>query len=173
MLLNYFKTSCRDSNGRTPLHLAAEIGNIMAIDMLLRFGGEINQCDENLQTPAYIVAKNCRSALINLIEHGADINISDMRGRTPLYVSLEKKFVFATKILVKYGSNVHLADREGITPLHLASRLGNSDVVSLLIKGKADPNAADEKGCTSLHYCTSGTVLKLLIHNGGSVNYKL
>lgn len=171
LLKNCAQSSCHDATGRTPLHIAAEIGSIKAVEILLRFEGEVNICDKCFQTPLYLAANNGRSALIALIKHGADINMCDLKGRTPLHASLENNFLFATKVLVEHGSDVRLADQEGITPLHLASRMGNSEVVSLLLKAKADPNAADAKGCTSLHYCTSGNVLRLLIQNGGSVNY--
>ena len=171
LLKHRAKTSCRAANGRAPLHLAAEIGSTIAIDILLRFGGEVNQCDESLQTPVYLATKIGRSALFDLIKHGTDINKCELRGRTPLHVSVEENFVFAMKMLVEHGSDVHLADQEGITPLHLASPLGNSEAMSILLKAKADPNASDTNGCTPLHFCTSGTVLRLLIQHSGSVNY--
>src|SRR5574338_1159812 len=39
-------------------------------------GGEVNACDEKLQTPLYIAAKLNRSELVKaLIEAGADVNV--------------------------------------------------------------------------------------------------
>lgn len=161
-----------NSSGKTPLHVAAEIGSHAAADILLRCNGDVNKRDYLLQTPVFLAARSGRSVLLTLIKNGADINLPDQKGRTPLHVSLENGHLFVMKILMEYNAEVNLMDKDGKTPLHLASNMGNYEASSILLKANAKVNAVDGNCCTPLHYCTKSVVLKLLIQNGASVNSK-
>lgn len=161
-----------NSSGKTPLHVAAEIGSHAAADILLRCNGHVNKRDYLLQTPVFLAARSGRSVLLTLIKNGADINLPDQKGRTPLHVSLENGHLFVMKILMEYNAEVNLMDKDGKTPLHLASNMGNYEASSILLKANAKVNAVDGNCCTPLHYCTKSVVLKLLIQNGASVNSK-
>ncbi len=75
-----------DSEGQTPIMLAASIGNKNIVDLLLGEGAEldIQDCDEYtaLMYAAVNGNEECLSALINA---GADINIRNDSGDAPVY----------------------------------------------------------------------------------------
>ena len=166
------KVDCDDSSGKTPLHIAAANGSIQAIELLLRFHAQINQRDHDLQTAVFQTVKYGRSALLTLINNGADLNIPDMNNKFPLHASLEKDYLFALKALVKYRANVNCEDKDKVTPLHLASRIGNLEKVEILLKADASVNAVDVNGRIPLHYCKERDMVELLIRYGSSVNRK-
>ena len=79
----------QDNNGQTALHLAAECGNDIFIDIVLKKGGNPNLKDNNGQTPLHIAASkgdpNCIKSLLN---GGADPSLTDNDGSTPLHLAL-------------------------------------------------------------------------------------
>lgn len=102
----------------------------------------------------------------NLIGAGADINIRDKNGNTPLMWCM-KNFAFDTKriteILVEHGAELELKDNDGRTALHLATltlfdRVTNpyiaakdkTDIIEHLYEKGADFLSEDKKGQTVL-----------------------
>uniref|UniRef100_A0A6B2L7N8 Uncharacterized protein n=1 Tax=Arcella intermedia TaxID=1963864 RepID=A0A6B2L7N8_9EUKA len=78
-----------------------------------------------------------------LIQNGANLNISNSEGKTPLHVSAAKSLVESTAILLKYGSDESRKDNEGKTPLDYAMETEHADSVTLLRLAKL---AREEKG---------------------------
>lgn len=56
-----------------------------------------------------------------LVSNGADFQITDDIGRTPLHYASVFGHYNCVLTLVGVGSNVNLPDNEGCTPLHLAA----------------------------------------------------
>jgi ankyrin repeat protein len=64
--------------GRSPLHLAAEYGNLEIIDCLIKAGVNVNVLDSDGNTPlVYAVAQSETEAVIYLVENGADVNLCE------------------------------------------------------------------------------------------------
>jgi len=69
----------------TPLHKAAHKGDIDAVEQLLKDGMSVNELGAGNRTALHrAVGANHESLVAFLIEHGADINLADDSGRTPL-----------------------------------------------------------------------------------------
>jgi len=99
-----------------------------------------------------------------LLAHGADPNIPQLWGVTPLMAAanfgsneIDTRGRFKTqaeaaesiKLLAAAGANVNAKDeRQGGTALHAAALWGWDDVVKTLVLLKADLNAKDNKGMT-------------------------
>jgi hypothetical protein len=69
--------------GKTPLHLAAQIGRLDKIHPLLRHGGDLNRQDANGDTALHLAASYGREDVaLELMQLGADSNIKADNGQT-------------------------------------------------------------------------------------------
>ncbi|TPG20581.1 ankyrin repeat domain-containing protein [Sphingomonas koreensis] len=78
-----------------------------------------------------------------LLQHGADPNIRDRSGATPLIVAVNQNQEACLQILIDGKADVNLANDRGETPLILAVQLRNLPIVRDLLKAGADPDQAD------------------------------
>ena len=81
-------TNIADNEGLTPLYVAAESGHLQVVQVLLDNGAKVNQPSNGNITPLAAATASNRLAekpqmavLLCLLEHGADSNIVDARGR--------------------------------------------------------------------------------------------
>jgi len=136
-----------------------------------------------------------------LISAGADVNVGNNMGQTPLdlaeqrgdteIIELLKKHgakkdttllgaavsgdIEQVKLLISKSADVNAKNRRGNTPLYLAAQNGHKDVAELLIAKGADVNAKDNNGSTLLHWAcfkNNKDIAKLLIGKGAEVNVK-
>jgi len=87
-------------------------------------------------------------AVRRLLAQGADPNLRDERGFTPLHIASAKGLVDVAELLLMSGADPNAAGEAGVTPLHLAVLNGNADLVLLLLEHGADPAARDVGGKT-------------------------
>ncbi|XP_067946376.1 receptor-interacting serine/threonine-protein kinase 4-like [Watersipora subatra] len=86
-----------------------------------------------------------------LIQAGANINIFDNKGMSPLSLSVWKGQRQICKELLQSGANVNSTDQWGQTALHKAAARGNEELVKLLLESNADANMTCRTGYTPLH----------------------
>ncbi|XP_033737208.1 uncharacterized protein LOC117325226 [Pecten maximus] len=86
------------------------------------------------------------STVCKMIELGADVDIPDGLGVTPLMKSATFS-LDVTKTLIQYGADPNLQDITGKNAIHLAM---NSAIVSLLIEAGCNINMCDKWGCSPL-----------------------
>ncbi|KAM0796420.1 ankyrin repeat-containing domain protein [Usnea florida] len=108
-----------------------------------------------------------------LHEHGADINLPDCQGRTPLHASVEKPGRYlCLQFLLEKNVNVHTTDDHGLTAWHLAALQGNVHALSIIRESISEnqlcPHLKDNEGRTPLHYAAQSgsreTMIFLLDH---------
>ena len=87
-----------------------------------------------------------------LVGKGANVNIRDNKGITPLVVACGLNFVEGVDFLISKGARVDESNNAGETPLITAVHNRNSEMVQGLLKAGANPKRADNSGRSALDY---------------------
>ena len=109
------------------------------------------------------------------IRAGADVNVKNKYGVTPLCIASQNAHAEIVKLLIAAKADVNVADKtDGVTPLYMASQKGHAEIVRLLLAAKADVNVARKTdGVTPLSMASQGghaEIVKLLIAAKTDVN---
>ena len=164
----------RDVLGRTPLHVAAEVGRGEQVSALLELGAATDALDENGATPLHSAARNGTGGTVAvLVGAGADVDATDERGVTPLHIAAREGTPDSIRDLLAAGARVYSDGGSVGTPLHEAASREDTQGLAMLLAAGADPNAADSGGQTPLHKAAAwGTaeVVVALLEEGADPN---
>lgn len=127
--------SSQDTNGATPLHWAATVGNKTIVEILVSHSANVNALDFSNKTPLFEAARLHHLEIVNfLLSHGAEVNLVDTQGITPLLSACSKaRGEEIIKALVLHGADVNIRDSRGFTPLHIAVAQNNKELVEFLL----------------------------------------
>lgn len=141
-----------DTTGQTALHWSAVRGSIPALETLLRSGADLTCADSRGYTVCHVAAQYGQTAVLYhlAMKWGADIDIVDADGRTPLHWAAYKGFADTIRLLLVMGSRPLLTDREGCSPLHWAAIRGNAEACTVLLQGGSEDSlqSPDATGAT-------------------------
>jgi len=146
-----------NAEGTTPLHVALIYKNDQHIKELLLRGGNPNIPVAFLSTqpsPLHVaIMQGCTRIAHVLIEHKADPNIPDGKGKTALHYAIMFQYsrCFIRQLLFQ-GADREKSNMHGHRPLHYAVYYGQLETVIELLQHKAALNVIDEDGRTPLHY---------------------
>jgi ankyrin repeat protein len=149
----------RDTEDRTPLHVAAKWGRRDIVELLIARGAEVNARDAFGVTPLHetsgLTAQHAQVARV-LLEVGAKVNAADKRGETPLDWALD--LGEEGTALVALFRDFAAADQAApagapaVLPIYDAIEAGDDAAVRRWIADGANANATDRDGYTALHY---------------------
>ncbi len=131
--------------GATPLHRAAQAGQLVVARFLLANGADTEAKDQQWggRTPLHYAAMAGHKAMIELLlSKKASVRAVDGSGNTPLHLAAMSGYRSVVEVLLAHGAEVDAKDQSGATPLHLASAYGFKAVAELLLDRGADLNAA-------------------------------
>ena len=175
--------SCRDSNGRLPIHWAAagpgswecwlsdvNVKNrIIDTLKLLLSSSDINARDYKGGTALHYAirahaccggSKHFDAVLRFLLENGADADVLDTDDQTVLHkitihcLAGEPIDTPLIALLLSHGAKINQQDKDGNTALHyIARNLRQVQATRFLISRGADIHLTNSKGNTPLHEC--------------------
>jgi len=121
-------------------------GDLARVRMLVAAGCEPQAFRAEGGRGALHIAVGAGSAelLAFLIKSGADANLADRQGRTPLQLALELRKAPLARALLEAGS------QPGPGMLHQAVELGSSELVALLVRSGVDAGEVNGQGFTPL-----------------------
>ena len=160
-VITYLPTQCRERIARSRnarlFATVAVAGLLLAVGIALEFAFSTGSPSVGLMEILRLnkelfgeVEKGNVTEVKLLIRGGANVNVKDEHGWTPLHYATSH--IEVAKVLIDNGANVNAENKYGTTPLHFA---GSTEVAKLLLDNGADVNARDGKGQTPLHKAVS------------------
>eukprot|EP00178_Gracilaria_changii_P005447 TRINITY_DN1897_c0_g1_i1.p1 TRINITY_DN1897_c0_g1~~TRINITY_DN1897_c0_g1_i1.p1 ORF type:complete len:1019 (-),score=148.56 TRINITY_DN1897_c0_g1_i1:8974-12030(-) len=136
---------CSGPQGLTALHIACFLGDARLIWLLIRSGASVNKINKDKATPLHIAAgrEQGRVSMQLLMANGADLEVLDNEGDTPLHNACYKGLYQNVRLLLRRGAKSSPANDKQLTPLHLAAETGSEETVEALLKYGADVSARD------------------------------
>lgn len=127
-------TSPIQQRGWTPLHTAADAGDVAAIDDIAkRQPGLVNAPEAGDHTPLHVAVASGRSeAVKHLLLDGANLEARDICRWTPLHMAVDNNRKEIVELLLAKGADVNAKDCHGQTPLALALKHGHEDIALVL-----------------------------------------
>mmetsp|Transcript_55864 Transcript_55864/g.103415 ORF Transcript_55864/g.103415 Transcript_55864/m.103415 type:complete len:188 (-) Transcript_55864:22-585(-) len=125
------------AGGTTSLMEAAHLGDVEALQKLLKDGTDINAQDDYGWTALrYAVRSDRYIAAEALVDAGADLNMPSSSGRTPLMSAAANGLDDMVRLLVKSGADLSATNKDGRTAYDLALRGGptGSDMIREMVK---------------------------------------
>lgn len=165
------------TGGKTPLHLAAQIGDELITEELIAAGGLVDIKDESHNnTPLHYATEAGSLKVVQLLlEHGADITSLNSKKQTSLHVAARCGHEDIVLLLLASGAEVNGKDEDGTTPLHLASAGSWDPIVRRLLDQGGDACATSYNKRTPLHLAAangSREIAGMLLAAGAPVNAK-
>jgi len=165
--------NARDEGQDTPLHVAAMMGKMDAVLVLLARGAEADARNALDQSPLLYAAYNgCAAIVDTLIAHGAPFEYRDARGNAPIHFAARQGQRAVVELLVSRGASFDERGPQGKTPLHFAAASGHTEIVKLLAARGAKLDTRDDNGLTPLVSALSegrAETAELLIDSGCAI----
>lgn len=130
-----------------PLHSACgrDLPNLEVLKVLvIQLNFDVNEVDRGSyakeQSPLHMLAESSLwwkpHGIAFLAEHGANVDLKDKDGQTPLWRAVHSKATNNIRVLLSCGADPNIAAYEGTTCLNHA---GSSEIVGLLLDHGASP----------------------------------
>jgi len=143
------------------------------VEYLLDQGADANEKSANYGDSAIFTATYTSSIPVMemLLNHGADIEIPNNFGETPIMRSTaiqqysipkygQSNNTAALSLLIARGANINATDKDGYTALAQATQQGEIPAMKLLLNSGADTEIADNMGQTPIFHTGSSRVAK-------------
>ena len=145
---------------RTPLILAARMGETEIVDLLLKKGADINARDRVDGSPLsqgysalmYAASKNHLDTVQILLagSRKPNVHLQNKFGKTALWFAVENENLEMVKVLFAGGSKINSPDNAGNSVLTATIEHAQYDILDFLVAKGADVNLANYAGVTPL-----------------------
>ena len=124
-------------------------GNVGGVELLIHCGVDLNQGDGTVNEAALLhwaaSFAQPHAMLKLLVRHGADPNLQNKHGSTPLHEAVVNRSVDSAVSLVKLGAKLDVRNEEGQTPLELCDELGLEEMKEVLRDVKVGAEEEEEE----------------------------
>ena len=166
-------------DGLTPLHLAAKLGQLHQIHMLISTGADVNAVDRHGRIPLMLafsqqqVHMECIQTLVN---DRSFLNQQVTDGATVLHMACYLGHCNLVEYLLSKGADARIADGEGRLPIHWATHPSNPKSIQFIAnRHPYIVNATDDANMTPLMWAAFHNQIacvSLLLSLGAEVEEK-
>ncbi|KAB1268415.1 E3 ubiquitin-protein ligase MIB2 [Camelus dromedarius] len=146
------------NQGRTALQVAAYLGQVELVRLLLQARAGVDLADDEGNTALHYAALgNQPEATLVLLSSGCGANALNGTRSSALHVAVQRGFLEVVRVLCERGCDVNLPDAHANTPLHCAISAGSaaSGIVEVLTEVPGiDITATNSQGFTLLHHAS-------------------
>ncbi|XP_025026154.1 ankyrin-2 isoform X12 [Python bivittatus] len=161
-------------SGLTPIHVAAFMGHLNIVLLLLQNGASPDVTNIRGETALHMAARAGQVEVVRcLLRNGALVDARAREEQTPLHIASRLGKTEIVQLLLQHMAHPDAATTNGYTPLHISAREGQVDVASVLLEAGAAHSLATKKGFTPLHVAAkygSLDVAKLLLQRRASAD---
>lgn len=160
-----------EKNGSTPLHrLAFGTKDVAIIELFLNAGADVNQADEEGNTPFLNAAARNQLSIVQLLAKNVkDINAANKSGETALMLAIHSNKADVVEFLISKGADINAQDTAGNTAAYFLADSYNKrnakafDAKLALLKSKGLKfNTVQGEGNTLYHVAAKKNNLELL-----------
>lgn len=171
------KVNAKDTEGQTPLMVAAKSGDLSVLNGLLEYKANPNAQDNDGWTAAMHAVRSNEPKIFRLLgKHKADFNLTNKDGVTALAMAVSDNKANAAVAMLDNNANPDFAMGAGkYNALMLAVSKGNQTLAQTLLQYKANPNAKNAAGVTSLMIAAhkdQDMIISLLLKAGAKADVK-
>ncbi|XP_053348677.1 transient receptor potential cation channel, subfamily N, member 1 [Clarias gariepinus] len=159
-MLNNVPSNClqtainkQNKTGRSPLLLAAELGHMEVVTLLLKSNARVDVFDEEGKSALHLAAQQGHEEIADiLLSYKAFVNAKTKLGLTALHLSAQTGSSHLVELLIMtHEASTDTLTLRQQTSLHLAAISGKLDACNSLLNFGADITAKDIDGQTPLH----------------------
>ncbi len=112
-----------------------------------------------------------------LVGSGADVNVQDANGNTPLKYASAEPHPQVLRVLIAHGASPHISDHRGFTPIHCVAGHGfyeeAIEMASILFEAGIDVNVRSKvRGFVPMHEARTAEMIDFLLQHGADPTIK-
>ena len=162
-----------DSQGNTPLSLAARNGNADMLRLLLKAGADVNGRGGAMPPLAVAALHGQLRAMAVLLAFQADIDLAGANGLSPLWCAVQLNQTAAAELLITHGARYRALNQNGDSMLVQAVRDNQLAMLDTLLRNGVPADLRDSEGHSALYWAQHlhrDSLGTLLVAHGASVD---